>query len=91
MKYLLRKITGAERQKEARADYIRSWSRSPGSDDDVWEAHTALEHLEKISHRERWNLEESEEWLVANACVAETMSYISWLQEWKVREAVAAG
>lgn len=82
--------------KEARAAYIAKWYRQPGSDEDVWEAHTALQHLEEITRRENAaatgnELEESEEWLVANASVAEAMSYISWLQEWKVRDAVAAG
>lgn len=81
---------------ELRAGQIRRWRRSPGSEEDVWEAHAALERLEEITRRENataagTELEESEEWLLANACVAEAMSYVSWLQEWRVREAVAAG
>lgn len=81
---------------ELRSDQIRRWYRPAGSEEDVWEAHTALERLEKVTRQESaapggTELEESEEWLLANACVAEAMSYVSWLQEWRVREAVAAG
>lgn len=90
---LLDRLTGVDKN---RAEYIRTWRRAPGSEEDVWEAHTALERLEEVTRRENTSgtgkeLEESEEWLVANACVAQAMSYISWLQEWKVRDAVAAG
>lgn len=79
-----------------RAEYIRRWYRPAGSEEDVWEAHAALERLEEITRRENatapgTELEESEEWLLANAGVAEAMGYVSWLQEWRVREAVAAG
>lgn len=79
-----------------RAKYILTWYRKPGTDEDVWEAHTALERLEEITRREIAagdvsGLEESEEWLLANAGVAEAMSCVSWLQEWKIRDAVAAG
>lgn len=81
---------------EARNTQIAKWNRKPGSPEDVWEAHTALEHLEEITRRENTTgtgkeLEESEEWLLANANVAEAMSYVSWMQEWKIRDAVAAG
>lgn len=79
-----------------RNQQIAKWNRAPGTDEDVWEAHTALEHLEKITRRENTTgtgkeLEESEAWLLANANVAEAMSYVSWMQEWKIRDAVAAG
>ena len=92
----IKNLFTSRRVREVRAEHIRTWRRAPGSDADVWEAHTALERLEEITRREiaagtSTDLEESEEWLLANACVAEAMSYISWLQEWKVRDAVAAG
>ncbi|MGH3974044.1 MAG: hypothetical protein ACRDS9_12095 [Pseudonocardiaceae bacterium] len=78
----------------ARADQIRRWYRPAGSEEDVWEAHAALERLEEVTRRENATgneLEESDEWLLANACAAEALSYVSWIQEWRVREAVAAG
>lgn len=93
---IFKNLFTSRRVREDRAEYIRTWRRAPGTDGDVWEAHTALERLEEVTRREIASgtgeeLEESEEWLLANAAVAEAMSYVSWLQEWKIRDAVAAG
>lgn len=93
IKNLFTPLRRATQIREAQAEQIRTWYRSPGTDEDVWEAHAALTHLHEVTHRENtpntWM--ESQEWLLANAYVAEAMSQISWLQEWHVRDAVAAG